>query len=194
MSAEPNDAPPPALAAGVCPPQRIELGDLLIRRWQPQDLMARFEAVTASFEHLHAWMEWLPEPMTLERQREVGERTLAGWPTADGGFLYGIFDTGGALLGAIGLHDRVGPATLEIGYWCHVAHTGRGVVTRSAAALTRIALELPGIEQVEIRCDAANERSAAVARRLGYQLERIEPRELRAPRESGRGMLWVKRR
>lgn len=185
---------PPALAPDVMPPERIELGDLLIRRWQPEDLMARFEAVTASFEHIHPWMEWLPEPMTLEQQRAVGERSLAGWPSTDGGFLYGIFDTGGALLGAIGLHDRVGPATLEIGYWLHVAHTGRGVATRSAAALTRIALALPGIDQVEIHCDAANERSAAVARRLGYHLDRVAPRPITAPAESGQGMWWIKRR
>ncbi|UGT42655.1 GNAT family N-acetyltransferase [Nocardia yamanashiensis] len=184
----------PALPPGVTPPERIDLGDLVIRRWQPEDLMARFEAVTASFEHIHPWMDWLPVPPTLEQQREVGERTLAGWPTRDGGFLYGIFDTDGVLLGAIGLHDRIAPATLEIGYWCHVAHTGRGVITRSADALTRIALALPGIDQVEIHCDAANERSAAVARRLGYHLDRIAPRPITAPAESGSGMWWIKRR
>lgn len=95
------------------------------------------------------------------------------------------------MLGAIGLHDRIGPAALEITYWCRVTHVGHGVITRSATVLTEIAFSLPGIDRVEIRCDAANLRSAAVPRRLGYRLDRIEPRERRAPADSGRALLWV---
>ncbi|WP_406274304.1 GNAT family N-acetyltransferase [Nocardia sp. NBC_00881] len=182
---------PPALAPEVAAPPRIDLGDILIRRWQSQDLVAQFEAITASFEHLHAWMPWLAEPRTLDQQREFNEVATASWPTADGDFNYGIFDSRGTLLGAIGLHDRVGSATLEIGYWCHIMHTGRGVITRSAAALTETALSLSGISRVEIHCDAANTRSSAVPRRIGYRLDRIVPREQRAPAESGRGMVWV---
>ncbi|WP_435593261.1 GNAT family N-acetyltransferase [Nocardia sp. bgisy118] len=182
----------PALAPGVGPPERIELGDLLIRRWLPEDLVPQFDAITASYEHIHPWMDWLAEPTTLERQRAFGAAVAESWPTADRGFHYGIFDGDGRLLGGIGLLDGLGPPAVEIGYWCHVEHTGRGVVTRSAAELTRIALTLPGVDQVEIHCDEANLRSAAVARRLGYRLDRIEPREKRAPAESGRGMFWIK--
>ncbi|MGX1810937.1 GNAT family N-acetyltransferase [Nocardia sp. NPDC055321] len=184
----------PALAPGVGPPQRIELQDLLIRRWRPEDLRARFEAITKSYEHIHPWMDWLAEPTTLERQRAFGEVVAASWPTGDRGFNYGIFGSDGTLLGAIGLHDRLGPAAVEIGYWCHTEHTGRGVMTRSAGALTECALALPGIDRVEIHCDEANHRSAAVARKLGYRLDRVAPREKRAPAESGRGMYWIKQR
>lgn len=165
----------------------------MIRRWQPEDLMARFEAIATSYDHLHPWMDWLTEPITLEQQRVFGEAAARGWPTTGGGFNYGIFDTDGTLLGSIGMSDCLGPPAVEIGYWCHVHHTGRGVITRSAAALTRIALALPGIDRVEIHCDAANLRSAAVAQRLGYHLDRIAPREKRTPAESGRGMFWVKK-
>ncbi|MQY30380.1 GNAT family N-acetyltransferase [Nocardia aurantia] len=186
--------PQRALAPGVTPPQRIDLGDLLLRRWQPADLMSRFEAVDASYEHIHPWMDWLAEPLTLERIRAID---IDAWPGAGGGYNYGIFATTGdtaAVLGAIGLHDRLGDRALEIGYWCHAAHTGRGVITRCAAAVTDIALALPGVDRAEIRCDAANVRSAAVARRLGYRLDRFEPREITAPAESGQGMVWVKLR
>ncbi|WP_084495090.1 GNAT family N-acetyltransferase [Nocardia shimofusensis] len=189
-----NTEQPAALAPGIAPPQRIDLGDLLLRRWQPDDLLPRFEAIVASFDHLHPWMDWLAEPMTLERQRDFGKAVATSWPSPDGSCHYGIFDAEGTVLGAIGLHDRVGPRALEIGYWCHVAHTGRGVITRAADALTRIALELPGIDHVEIHCDEANIRSAAVPRRLGYRLDRVEPREVRAPAESGRDMFWIKDR
>ncbi|WP_327097884.1 GNAT family N-acetyltransferase [Nocardia vinacea] len=160
-----NTEQPAALAPGIAPPQQIHLGDLLLRSWQPEDLVPRFDAVTASFDHLHPWMDWLAEPMTLGQHRAFGDAMATSWPSPDGSCNYGIFDVDGALFGAIGIHDRVGPRTLEIGYWCHVAHTGRGIITRSAAA---------------------------VPRRLGYRLDRVAPREVRAPAESGRGMFWIK--
>lgn len=137
-------------------------------------------------------MDWLTEPMTLERQREFGDTIATSWPSPDGSCNYGIFDGEGTVLGAIGLHDRLGPHAVEIGYWCHAAHTGRGVITRAAGTLTRTALALPDIDRVEIHCDEANVRSAAVPRRLGYRLDRIEPSEVRAPAETGRRMFWVR--
>lgn len=182
---------PPALAPGIVPPRRIDLGDLVVRRWKTGDLTAQCEAINASFDHLHPWMPWLPTPRTQEEQRVFNDIAATGWPSADGDFGYGIFDSEGTLLGAVGLHDRVGPAALEIGYWCHIAYTGRGIITRAVAALTDAALRLPGIEQVQIRCDAANERSAAVPRRLGYRLDRTETRAVNAPAETGHGLVFV---
>ncbi|MEC3916666.1 GNAT family N-acetyltransferase [Nocardia sp. CDC160] len=183
-----------ALGPGTGPPERIDLGELVIRRWEREDLAARFAALSASYEYLRPWMEWAGEPITLEQQRAFGESVAESWPSASGSFNYGMFDSDGTVLGAVGLHDRLGPPAVEIGYWCHAAHTGRGVVTRCAGALTEAALALPGVERVEIHCDAANIRSAAVAQRLGYHLARISPRKKRAPAESGRGMIWVKHR
>jgi RimJ/RimL family protein N-acetyltransferase len=185
---------PPALAPGVAPPQRIETDGLLLRRWEPQDVQPSLDAINASFEQLHAWMDWLPEPRTLEEHQEWFQRQFESWP-AKVSYNYGIFDAvDGTLLGTIGYHDRIGPGALEIGYWCHVAHTGKGVITRAARELTRIALGLDGIERVEIHCDEANVRSAAVPRRLGYRLDRIEEGAIAAPAESGRDMIWIKER
>ena len=44
---------------------------------------------------------------------------------------------------------------------------------------------------MEIHCDEANVRSAAVPRRLGYRLDRIEPDAITSPGELGRMMIWV---
>jgi RimJ/RimL family protein N-acetyltransferase len=185
---------PLALAPNVGPPERIEVGEIVLRRWTPDDLEARYEALLASYEHLRPWMVWIQEPPTLEGQRAWDEFRGSGWPD-ETGFNYGIFDAAeGSVLGAIGAHDRVGPGGLEIGYWCHVAHTGKGVMTRAAGALTRILLELDGIDRVEIHCDEANTRSAAVPQRLGYRLDRIQDVGVQAPFEIGRGMVWIKER
>ncbi|MFD3744182.1 GNAT family N-acetyltransferase [Nocardia sp. NPDC058633] len=173
------------------PPERIDLGDLLIRRWQRGDLARQFAALTASHAHLRPWMSWAEQPPTLAGQRRKLRTSAANWPTPDGGYLYGIFIAGGEVAGGIGLHDRISPAALEIGYWCHISHTGRGVITRAAHALTTAALALPHIDRVEIHCDAANARSAAVPRRLGYALIGTAPRPRTAPADSGVGMIWA---
>ncbi|MQY24314.1 GNAT family N-acetyltransferase [Nocardia macrotermitis] len=178
------------LTPEIAPPERIDLGDMVMRRWQRGDAGAQFRAIEASYEELHTWMPWLPGRRTWEQQAEFIEAAVANWP-ADGNCNYGLFDSAGTLLGTVGLHDRIGPPALEIGYWCHTAYTGRGVITRSVAALTGIVLALPGVERVEIHCDAANVRSAAVPRRLGWRLARTEPRERQTPGESGREMVWV---
>jgi len=187
---EPNTLPS-AFATAVAPPERIEFEGLVLRRWVPEDLQARYAAILDSYEHLYPWMSWLAERPTLEQQREWGEQQLGPWPTP-GSCNYGIFDAAdGTLLGIIAVHDRLGPGAVELGYWCHVAHTGKGVITRAAGELTRILLGLDGIERVEIHCDQANGPSAAVPRRLGYRLDRIEPDEITAPAETGQGMVWI---
>ncbi len=131
-----DTARPAVLTPQVAPPERIDLGDLVIRRWQRGDAEAQFQAIEASYEELHTWMPWLPERRTRAHQREFIEAAVANWP-AEGNCNYGIFDPAGTLLGSLGLHDRVGPATLEIGYWCHTGYTGRGVITRSVAGWPR---------------------------------------------------------
>jgi RimJ/RimL family protein N-acetyltransferase len=174
-------------------PERIVADDLVLRRWRRGDREARYQAILASFEHLHPWMAWAVRPPTEQEDLERFERVLR-WPS-DGSYQFGIFDPAGReVLGVAGVEDRLGPGAVEIGYWCHGDHVGRGVISRAVGALTRELLSLSHINRIEIHCDEANVRSAAVARRLGYRLERIDKDGVNAPMESGRGMVWVKER
>ena len=180
----------PALGSGDVP-EWIEADGLVLRRWERDDLDARYDAIITSFPHLHPWMDWATEPPTEQEHRERFERARR-WPS-DGSYNFGVFDRrGGAILGMAAVHDHLGPGAVEIGYWCHVDHLGRGVASRSVGELTRILLSLPRINRVEIHCDEANLRSAALAERLGYRLDRIEDDGVNAPAESGRGMVWIK--
>ena len=75
--------------------------------------------------------------------------------------------SGAQVVGGCGLHRRKGPACLDIGYWVHVGCTRvgctrLGYATAAAAALSRTALVVSGVERVEIRCDAGNVASARV--------------------------------
>lgn len=174
------------------PPERIERDGLVLRRPSEADDRALTAAITASLDHLRPWMPWADDGAgTPERRRAYLERVAQGW--ADGtDFAYLVLDPSETiLLGGLGLHRRIGPGGIEIGYWVHVDHGGRGVATAAARVATEVARALPDVQRVEIRCDEANVRSAAIPRRLGYRLDRIEDDEIEAPGESGRGMVWV---
>ena len=91
-----------------------------------------------------------------------------------------------------GLHRRIGPDALEIGYWLHPDYPGRGYATKAVSALTEAALSLHHITRVEIHTDEANTASAAIPRRLRYRLDRVERKAPQALGETGRKHIWVR--
>lgn len=173
------------------PAEVIVGGAIVLRRWSAGDVLDLVEATNETIEELRPWMPWAQEPATETSVTAALEKAGPAW---DGGrefaFTIRSCDTG-RLIGSCGLHDRLGPGSLEIGYWVRRGHTGRGVATAAAGLLTRTALELDGVTRVEIHCDEANSRSAAVPRKLGFRLDRIEARPAETPGETDRRMIWV---
>lgn len=187
---EPSGLPPldPPL------PEQLIVGDLAVRMWREEDAPALGAAIAANAEHLRPFMDWIAHEPTPRAQRE--ER-IAGWArdrAAGGDAVYAILRgdplAGGQVVGGTGLHRRIGPDGLEIGYWLAESEQGRGTMTRVVAALTEVALAHPMITHVEIHMDSANMRSAAVPERVGYRLVGEYDRTPTAPAETGRGMVW----
>ena len=175
------------------PPDRITTTRLVLRCWRPEDAPLLKDAVDSSLEHLRAWMPWASaEPSDLPtieaRLGRFRDEFAAGRD-----FLFGIFDLHErAVLGGIGLHPRIAPGALEIGYWVRASETGRGYITEAARAMTHAALVLPGIARIEIHCDPRNVRSAAVPRRLGYRHTETRRDDARDPDgEPRESMIWV---
>jgi RimJ/RimL family protein N-acetyltransferase len=50
------------------------------------------------------------------------------------------------------------------------------------------------VRRVEIHCDEANQRSAAVPARLGYRLAEVVDHERMTPGETGRRLVWAAER
>lgn len=174
------------------PPTELELLNGVHLRWlTTDDAAAIATAVGESLEHLRPWLPWATEESAdVEFQRDRLSK-LATLVARGEEWQYGLFGPDNErLLGSFGLMTRRGPGTLEIGYWLHVDAGGRGYATLAAGALTDVARDLPGIRHVYIYCDAANRRSAGVARRLGYHLTRSERVRPETPSESGELQLW----
>ncbi|MFJ6384370.1 GNAT family N-acetyltransferase [Kitasatospora sp. NPDC092039] len=188
---------PPAVAVTAGrPPERLRLpGGLWLRRRRSTHAEALNRAVRANLDHLRPWMEWAAEAPSRARTAELTRSGAAAWEAGtDFMYLAGLDAEPGGVIGAFGLHGRIGPGALEIGYWVAARHVGRGIATAAAGALTEAALALPGITRVEIHCDQANGASAAVPRKLGYRLDRVAEAAVRAPGETGRQLVWVMER
>lgn len=185
------------------PPERIHTERLVLRRWKSGDAQVLKWAIDSSLLHLQEWMPWaMQEPSELSvikhRLEEFEESFAAGRE-----WLYGIFDRASdpsvdtsdiperEPLGGIGLHPRVEPGGLEIGYWLRADQTGHGFVTEATKALVRVGIVNLGAEWIEIRCDPRNARSAAIPERLGFRhtttLERNTLTPTGAPRDT---MVW----
>ncbi|GAT67772.1 GNAT family N-acetyltransferase [Planomonospora sp. ID91781] len=178
----------------VSPAEKIVAGSVVLHRVREADAEGVAAAISESIAHLQPWMPWAHDGHSVEDALGWIRRAEEGWA---GGteFAYVLRPAdGGPVVGSISLMARVGPGALEIGYWLHGGHTGRGHMTAAAGALTAEGLALPGIERIVIKHDAANHVSGAVPRRLGYREVGRVPREPVAPAETGVDVVWEIRR
>jgi RimJ/RimL family protein N-acetyltransferase len=163
----------------TAPPYRIETERLVLRCWAPDDAPLLKEAVDRSLDHLRRFMPWAPdapEPVETIRERLRGFRSRFD---ADEDWIMGVFSPDESrVLGGTGLHRRVGPFGLEVGYWIRADETRRGYATEVAAVLTRVALGRCGADRVEIRIEPGNVASLGIPRKLGFREEATLRRRL----------------
>ncbi|GAA5166322.1 GNAT family N-acetyltransferase [Amycolatopsis dongchuanensis] len=148
------------------PAPELSDGEVLLRRWREDDLIPLHHVVHDSLDHLEPFMPWAVGGYSEADAAEFLRTTVREWRDGEA-YSYAIVSAEGEILGAASLMTRIGDGGLEIGYWLGKQHTGRGLVTRAAALLTAEAFRV-GANRVEIRHDAANERSGLVPERLGF--------------------------
>jgi len=143
-----------------------------IRPFQPGDAEAHFAAIVESRERIERWLPWVPTYQAVDDSRDTIARMQARWLLRDD-FDAGIFNRqSGALLGGIGFHPRNWEVSyFEIGYWLRTSAEGQGYVAEAVRVLMEYLFTTFDAHRVEIRCDARNTRSAAVAERTGFVRE-----------------------
>lgn len=155
-------------------PYCVETARLQLRALGPEHLALLHEVIPRNKAHLAPSMPWVQdEPLSPAARTELLTQ-MRGRFDLGLDFTYGIFERAkGQYVGGTGLHPRIGPDALEIGYWIDAQREGHGLVTEAARALCVVAFELMGAQRVEIRCATTNHRSSAVPQRLRFNLDGV---------------------
>jgi RimJ/RimL family protein N-acetyltransferase len=156
-------------------PDHLTTERLAIRAPRPGDGEALNAAVRESWEDLQPWMPWARgEPPSLADSEQTVREAYSRFIRREELWLFLFHKEGDVLVGSSGLH-RINwdVPRFEIGYWVRSGYGGQGFITEAVRGITSFAFSVLGAHRVEIRCDARNERSAAVARRAGYPLEAV---------------------
>jgi RimJ/RimL family protein N-acetyltransferase len=144
-------------------------GVIALRRWTAADVPAIVEA--CQDPEITRWT-LVPSPYGEKDARAYLERVADGWDAGVRGSFAVVDGAGGGhgtLLGATGLEaidwDQ---RAADVGYWVAAPARGHGVATRAVELLAGWAFGPLGIERLELRTDAGNAASQAVAARAGF--------------------------
>ena len=151
----------------------LEAGDgLVLHLLEEGDAEELFALVDENRAYLRQWLPWLDQNTHVDHTRSFIR--LSRQQHQDGNGFVCAIRWRGTLAGVVGLHgiDRANRKT-SIGYWIAEAHQGRGLVTRSCAALLPYLFDDLGLNCVEIGCAVGNAKSNAVPQRLGFTKEGI---------------------
>lgn len=140
-----------------------------LRPYAVGDGVAVQEAIEESHDHLRPWMAWTDSRRTVQACEAYVRQALARWLTQED-VTVGMWEcsskryVGGAWLYYT---DRRVPA-MGIGYWARASAQSQGYVTEAVTLLCKLAFTTLAAQRVSIQCNAANTRSAKIARRLGF--------------------------
>ncbi len=145
---------------------------VVVRPYRLDDAQALVEAVGESREHIRPWLGFADAHQTIEESRDWIIQQQAKLLLRNDMAFCLLDKASNKMVGGMGLHTQNWKAhAYEIGYWLRVSATGHGYVTEAVKLLTEYVFTQLAANRVEIRCDAKNTASAAVAQRLDFVLE-----------------------
>lgn len=130
-----------------------------------------FALTDANRDHLRPWMPWVDATVTVADTLAF-LRFVRG-EYAAGRQFHANLRYRGAIVGGMGMRINRPNDSADLGYWIDREHTGHGIVTRAARALTTAAFDRMGLHRVSIHAGVENARSRAVPERLGYTFEGV---------------------
>lgn len=150
-------------------PHELRGPRVCLRPYAAGDGVAVQEAIEESREQLRPWMAWVDSRSTVQECETYVRQALTRWLTQED-VTVGMWDCAtNRYLGGIWLYpiDRSVPA-MGMGYWVRASAQGHGYVTEAVTLLCKLAFLTFAAQRVSIQCEAANLRSANIARRLGF--------------------------
>lgn len=166
-------------------PESLDTDRLLLRCPRPGDgamLHATVVESIAALREFPASLPWAVAEPTADASESYCRLGYANF-IARRDLPYLLLDrVSGELVGGSGLHriDWKIPR-FEIGFWCRISMSGRGLVTEAVHGLAALAFGTLGARRVEIIIDDANRGAARVCDKAGFSLEGTLRHERIAP-------------
>ena len=144
-----------------------------LRLHQDRHAEELFSLVDRNRAYLREWLPWLDGTTTLDDESNFVMASLESFAQGEA-LTLGIWYQG-RLAGTIGiLGIKASSRKGEIGYWISEDQQGKGLITRTCAALVPYGFNELGLNRIVIRAAVANSRSRAVPERLGFTYEGTE--------------------
>lgn len=151
-------------------PESIEAGDLVLRRYQPDDGAAIAGAVCESGHQLSRYETWAHAAFSEEEGRDYAAWWDRAWEESNARY-FGIWRDD-RYLGSVGLSEiSLEHRTAALGFWVRSAEAGRGVATAAAAAVVEAGFEHLGLQRIEVMAAVDNAASLRVAHKIGARYE-----------------------
>lgn len=115
-------------------------------------------------------MLWSP-PEKIEELRGPFERCLAQW--REGVAYQFSIDAEGEFVGRIALRPSDEEGVLDIGYWTHPDHYGKGYMTEAVRAIVELGFQTMGAKAIVAGTADWNKASQRVLEKLGFQVVEV---------------------
>jgi RimJ/RimL family protein N-acetyltransferase len=155
------EPPSPPLSDGV----------VTLRPWAEKDVRAIVTACRD--EDIAWWLDQIPQPYGESDARAYLAMTRRGWKEGSLSS-FAVVEATGEPVASISAHWLdLDQSVTEIGYWVRAEARGRGVATRATTLVARWAIDVCGMQRVQLRADAKNLASQRVAERAGFEREGV---------------------
>ena len=148
----------------------IQTERLCLRIPTESDLPGVFSATR--YPGFNDGMLWDP-PATIEELREPFERGLKQW--ADGVAYHFSVDAAAAFVARIALRPSDEAGILDIGYWTHPEHQGKGYMTEAVGVIVNLGFETMNARAIIAECADWNIGSRRILEKLGFHIVRTIP-------------------
>ena len=145
-------------------------GTVTLRPWNERDVDAIHAA--CQDEEIAYWLPTLPVPYARSDAREYVRKTKQSWRDGNDAFFAITTVATGDVVGSIGMRCH-GDGRATVGYWVAREARGRGFATRGLKLISNWALDVIGLDRLELIAEPENEASCKVAERAGYRREGV---------------------
>jgi ribosomal-protein-serine acetyltransferase len=148
--------------------------EIELRLWDVADADIAFEAVARNRASLREWLPWVDRTHSAEDLRTYFRTIVTPQFDSNRSPNCGIW-VDGEVAGSVGCHPiDWANRSCAMGYWLDEKFRGRGVMTKSCAAMLSHLFDNEKLHRVAIRCATGNTKSCAIPERLGFRREGLE--------------------